>query len=126
MVVMEEVDEVEVVQVDEVEVVPSPLRKYAAMSLASCQETSQSVKRKKKAEVTPRPGFILPSSSPIPPFFPSSSSGVHSLLTWRRHLRCSGEPAAIRQMGGELGLIVDAGCGPSSLPRRPRPLGLSA
>lgn len=67
LVEVEIVEEVEVVVVEEVEVVEevvvvlSPLWKYAAMSLASRQETSQSAK---KAEVTSRPGFLLPPSIP--------------------------------------------------------------
>lgn len=53
------------VQVKEVEVVLSPLWKYAAMSLAYCQETSQSAK-KSRGHVSAwiYPPSILPSSLP--------------------------------------------------------------
>lgn len=68
MEVMEEAkEEVVMVQVDKVEVVLSPLWKYAGISLASCQEMSQSAK-KSRGHVsawiyTP---FILPHPSLLP------------------------------------------------------------
>lgn len=71
MVVMEEVKvEVLILQVEEAEVVPSPLWKHAAMSLASCQETSQSAKKKK-----PRSRLGLDLYSLHPP--PSLLSSLH-------------------------------------------------